>query len=78
MTSEQGGQPSERWERIKQIFASALERDPSTRAAFLDGACAGDAEMRREVESLLAAHQTSDTFLETPAAGRRSRPRRRP
>ena len=58
----------ERWERIKQIFASALERDPSTRAAFLDGACAGDAEMRREVESLLAAHQTSDTFLETPAA----------
>ena len=68
MTSEQGGQPSERWDRIKQIFASALEREPSARVPFLDGACAGDAEMRREVESLLAAHQTSDTFLETPAA----------
>ncbi len=68
MTSEQGGQLSERWERIKQIFASAVERDPSARVAFLDEACGGDAEMRREVESLLAAHQTSDPFLETPAA----------
>ena len=59
----------EQWERIKQIFASALERDPSSRAAFLDGACAGDAELRREVDSLLAAHQASDTFLENPATG---------
>ena len=74
MTSEQGGQPSERWERIKQIFASALERDSSTRVAFLDGACAGDVEMRREVESLLAAHQASDSFLEHAAVDISSSP----
>ncbi len=42
----------ERWERIKEVFSAALERDPSARVAFLDEACAGDAEMRREVDSL--------------------------
>ena len=67
MTSEWRDQRPDQWERIKQIFASALERDPSTRSAFLDEACAEDSEMRREVESLLAAHQASDSFLEHAA-----------
>src|SRR4029077_19030471 len=37
------------------------------RAAYLDQACDGDAEFRREVESLLDSYQEADQFLETPA-----------
>src|SRR5262249_48125797 len=34
---------------------------------FLEAACAGDEQLRREVESLLAAHQKAEHFLDTPA-----------
>ena len=37
------------------VFGDALELPPEERAAFLDRACAGDPELRAEVESLLAA-----------------------
>ena len=41
---------------LMTIFTEALERtDPVDRAAYLDGACAGDAALRRRVEALLAA-----------------------
>jgi serine/threonine protein kinase/tetratricopeptide (TPR) repeat protein len=43
-----------RWQEVDRIFAVALEREPSERAAFLDEACAGDELLREEVESLLA------------------------
>lgn len=56
----------ERWQKIQSIFESALERDPALRSAYLDQACAGDDELRREVESLLAAHQRAGGFLEAP------------
>jgi serine/threonine-protein kinase len=45
------------WTRIEEILAGALERQPAERAAFLDQACAGDASVRSEVDSLLAAHE---------------------
>src|SRR5262249_22612445 len=41
----------------------ALEREPSDRATFLDKACGGDQELRREVEGLLAAHEQAGSFL---------------
>lgn len=59
--------PTERWEEIDQVFDAALDLDASDRPAFLDKACAGDEELRREVESLLAAHQRADKFIESPA-----------
>ena len=55
----------ETWARIKELFDAALEREPVVRTAFLDGACT-DPELRREVDSLLAAHAASEGFLETP------------
>jgi hypothetical protein len=55
----------ERWKRIDEIFEAASERAPSERGAFLDGACAGDEELRREVESLLAHQQETGGFLPT-------------
>lgn len=57
----------ERWQLIKQIYDATLERKPGQRAAFLQEACGGDDELRREVESLLAEDETGQGFLESPA-----------
>ncbi|MEJ2007546.1 MAG: protein kinase [Acidobacteriota bacterium] len=57
----------ERWQEVERLFHEALERDESTRPAFLEKACAGDETLRQEVESLLAQEEKAQTFLETPA-----------
>jgi len=44
----------QRWQEIDRIFAAALEHEPAARPEFLDEACAGDEQLRQEVESLLA------------------------
>jgi eukaryotic-like serine/threonine-protein kinase len=54
------------WERIKELFGAALERDPSERAAFLNQACGQDVTLRAEIESLLAAHDSNSPLLEQP------------
>jgi serine/threonine protein kinase/tetratricopeptide (TPR) repeat protein len=46
----------ERYERCTDIFLSALECDPRERSAMVRRACAGDASLLAEVESLLAVH----------------------
>jgi serine/threonine protein kinase len=55
----------ERWQRLKEIFDAALDKDAAERSAFLDKACQSDADLRREVEALLKSH--CDSFLEQPA-----------
>ncbi len=45
----------ERERRAAEIFSDALERDGAGRDAFLEEACAGDATLRAEVDSLIAA-----------------------
>ena len=57
---------AERWKAIDLIFADAAERPPAERAAFVADACGSDAELRAEVESLLAAHEGDADFLEAP------------
>ncbi len=57
----------ESWQRTQQIYLTALEHNTSQRAGFLDQACDGDAALRHEVESLLAAHSEVGDFLLTPA-----------
>lgn len=57
-----------RWQRITDIFNAALEHEPARREVFLDAQCGGDAALRAEVESLLAAHNEADGFLDVPAA----------
>ena len=59
-------QKAERWQRIEQIYYAALECEPGQRTAFLAEACAGDDELRREVGSLLAAHERAGNFIEAP------------
>ncbi|MCI0487849.1 MAG: protein kinase [Blastocatellia bacterium] len=58
---------AERWAKIDRLLDEAMDRDPRSRTTFLDEACAGDEELRREVESLLEAHSQSEPFLSTPA-----------
>ena len=58
---------STRWRHIDEVFAAAVEQPADRRSAFLDEACGEDAELRREVESLLAHHR-DDGILERPGA----------
>ena len=58
---------AERWRKIEQVLKSALERDESQRAAFVEEACAGDERLRREVESLLAYQPQAEKFMQGPA-----------
>ncbi len=57
----------ERWSKIESIFHKALEADESRRGSMIEESCAGDEELRREVESLLAHHSEAGSFIETPA-----------
>ena len=57
----------ERWQRVNHICGEALDHGHEDRAAFLDLACAGDAELRAEVEALLACETAAGEFIETPA-----------
>jgi non-specific serine/threonine protein kinase/serine/threonine-protein kinase len=54
------------WQRPKEVFLAALARPAEQRGAFLDEACGGDDELRRDVDSLLAAHDEAGGFLSTP------------
>ena len=60
MTTQQNA----RWSRVKEIFADAMETPAAERAAFVSSACAGDAELKHEVESLLLANQSQSGLLE--------------
>jgi tetratricopeptide (TPR) repeat protein len=57
----------ERWRKIEQLYHSALEREVSGRAAFIEQACGGDESLRGEVESLLAQSEGTEGFMEAPA-----------
>jgi tetratricopeptide (TPR) repeat protein/serine/threonine protein kinase len=51
-----------------QIFTNAVKlASPAERAAYLDEACAGNPQLRADVEALLHAHASDPGFLEQPA-----------
>ena len=58
---------SENWERIRALFHGALDRPADERAAFLGLVPDSEAEIRREVESLLEAHPDAEDFLSLSA-----------
>jgi len=57
----------DRWRRVEELYHATLERESGERSGFLLKACGDDAELRREVESLLAYEEEPDQLLETPA-----------
>jgi len=58
-----------RWQQIKQIFQSAIERPPADRDGFISEACANDPELRSEVESLISSHDQAGESIQAMAAG---------
>src|SRR4051794_29864296 len=51
------------------VFAEALGKaSEAEQASYLDQACQGDAQMRRDVDALLAAHRRAGGILEAPLA----------
>ncbi len=56
------------WPKVEELYHAALERQPARREAFVDQACGGDEELRREVQSLLGYERDAERLLEQPAA----------
>ena len=50
----------ERWKKVDRVLQSVLEQPADRRAAYLEEACAGDAVLRGEVESLIASYERSE------------------
>ena len=58
----------DRWPRLDELFSRALDLPPAKRDAFLDETCAGDADLRRELERLVGAASDPDGRLDDPAS----------
>ena len=59
---------ADRWERVKKIVGDAMDLAREQRAAFVSGACAEDADLRREVETLLRADDPESPVLDLDRA----------
>jgi serine/threonine-protein kinase len=57
----------ERWQRIEDIFRTAIDRPADERASYLTRACGADEDLRREVLSLLE-RDTAEDFIRGPIA----------
>lgn len=57
---------TDRWHRIRDLFLQAIEVPEPERAAFLDAACAGDEDLRRELDSLLSCDAPEEKLLDLP------------
>ncbi len=58
----------QRWGRIREVFAAALELSGSARMDWVEQSCGDDLELRSEVESLLQSHDSAGTFIDRPVA----------
>jgi non-specific serine/threonine protein kinase/serine/threonine-protein kinase len=52
------------WQRVQEVFADTIELPLEARPAHLVAACAGQSDLRAEVESLLQAHGRAGAFIE--------------
>jgi eukaryotic-like serine/threonine-protein kinase len=59
---------AERGERLQAIFGNAVALPADARGAYLDDACAGAHDLRREIDALLAADDAAEVsgFLHAP------------
>jgi serine/threonine protein kinase len=55
-----------RWNQIEELLQGALDLEPTARATYLDNACAADADLRREVDALLAHEHGGDALSQFP------------
>ncbi|MCI0607133.1 protein kinase [bacterium] len=54
----------ERWQRVKELLAAALEQPEAERNHFLDEVCSSDHTLRAELESLLSYEESQDRLSE--------------
>jgi serine/threonine protein kinase len=54
------------WQQAEGLFHAALERPHETRRAFLDKACGGNTELRRQLEMLVSKDEKAGSLLEKP------------
>lgn len=66
--------PRPNWPRIVALYKAALDLPAEERAGFVRDACASDAALRAQVDSLLAAHAQAAGFLERLHDNTRSEP----
>jgi TolB-like protein/tRNA A-37 threonylcarbamoyl transferase component Bud32 len=57
---------SGRWRQVETLFYEAFELEPEARSAFLEERCQGDAELRKEIETLLVSADQPIDFLHKP------------
>src|SRR2546430_1859065 len=58
------GMNQDRWRRVEEVFHRASDLPRARRDEFLSTACGSDAEIRREVESLLANDDSKENLVE--------------
>jgi serine/threonine protein kinase/TolB-like protein len=59
--------PVDRWRQLERLFYEAMRMPPEERSEFLDKKCAGDTELRKEIESSLASAEQTMDFLHQSA-----------
>ena len=60
---------SDRWARVAELFDQAQERPRHEQAAFLDGACGSDHELKADVMALLDAGSRAGDFMAPSGPG---------
>src|SRR6516165_7012553 len=55
----------QRWAKIESLYHAVLKKEPSERSRYLAHACAGDSDLRHEVETLIGY---ADAELKSPTA----------
>jgi hypothetical protein len=60
----------ERFARVRMIFEAALERPTAERRGYVDGACAADDDLRKEIRRMLAAEAKTDVLLDHASKGK--------
>ena len=60
----------DKWQKVREVFDSALRRKPEERRDFIAEACGSDQSLMFEVESLLSSLNSAESFMETPAVAK--------
>ncbi len=60
----------EKWQKVREIFDSALRQKPDERRRFVNEVCGNDKTLLAEVESLLSSLDSAESFMETPAVAK--------
>ena len=56
----------EHWRRVSRIFNAALLLEADRRDRFIEAECKGNEKLRAEIEALISAHHSFDSFIDSP------------